>query len=136
MSTPKNKEYEARIEYTSRDDLTKKQLLALKDIGDASSIDHLVTADSPLVVTLHYYAVLAIHNEKNVKGDKDYRTIVLVDMDGYKYKSGSESLIRAIDDCIDDYIDLISDGEDCAIEIYKKESKNFSGKYFLTCHIV
>ena len=72
--------------------------------------------------------------KESSKERQDYDNIILVDVGGNKYNTGSQSFITAFTDIIDELADA---GEtECQIEVYRKESKNYKGKEFITCSIV
>lgn len=58
---------------------------------------------------------------------------VIIDENGNKFVTGSESAITSLLDIIDE---MTGEDEDYSIEFYKKESKNYKGKSFITCSIV
>ncbi len=72
-----------------------------------------------------------LHNEKS--DNKDYINFIVVDKDGEKYVTGSQSFISSFTDIVDEMLEA---GEtDITIEVYRKESKNYKGKDFITCSI-
>lgn len=124
-------DYNAKIRYSSKE-LSAKERIILKDTGNATKLDTLLE-DGPVEVSIDYYAIVDIHNEK-AKSDKDYSQIVIVDKAGNKFTSGSNSLIEAISDMSDE---LYDEGiEEFSVSIFRKPSKNYSGKYFITCSLV
>ena len=127
-------EYSATIRETSME-LTKKEKIAFKDLSDAYSLDSIVTESDDKIITPVGYVIIDVHNEKS--DNKDYTKFVIIDDNGNKYVTGSESFF---DSFIDIWCDMIGEDEkpeeDFEIKIYKKPSKNFSGKSFLTCSIV
>lgn len=128
--------YKAEVLRTSKD-LTMKERMMLKDLSDAIRLDS-ATQDAEVVFKPDYYAVIAVHNEKS-KDRKDYENYVIVDTDGNKYATGSESFWNAFTDIMDEITDAIADNgfeEDYAIRVYRRPSKNYSGKDFITCSIV
>lgn len=122
--------YKAVVERASKE-LSAKEKIMLKDMSDAVKLDDIVK-DNPLIITPDYYAMVAVHNEKS--DTKDYKKIVLVDKDGTKYTTGSMPFITTFEDIVDEMADAGED--DYAIKIYPKESKNYKGKYFITCSII
>ena len=76
------------------------------------------------------YAVLDVHNEK--AENPDYSQYVFLTEDGEKYVTSSDTFYRSFKDIAEE---LEAEGEPLSIIIYKKESKNFKGKYFLTCSV-
>lgn len=122
--------YKAVVERASKE-LSAKEKIMLKDMSDAVKLDDIVK-DNPLIISPDYYAIVDVHNEKS--DTKDYKKIVLVDKDGTKYTTGSMPFITTYEDIVDEMADAGED--DYAIKIYPKESKNYKGKYFITCSII
>ena len=126
------KSYEATIKESSKT-LTAREALKLKDLSNSTNLDALTQQEGKVIIDVDYYVILAIHNEKS-KERPDYDNIVVVDKDGNKYNTGSTSFMTALTDILDE---LAKAGEtDCTIEVYRKESKNYKGKDFITCSIV
>ena len=122
--------YKAVVERASKE-LSVKEKIMLKDMSDAVKLDDVVK-ENALIISPDYYAIVAVHNEKS--DTKDYKKIVLVDKDGTKYTTGSMPFITTFEDIVDEMADAGED--DYAIKIYPKESKNYKGKYFITCSII
>lgn len=117
----------------SSKELSTREKIKLRDLTSAIAIDKVVEPEKPLVIAPDFYAYLSIHNEKLPENEQDYRTMIIVDKSGTKYYTGSDSAISSFVDIFDDMIDT---GEPFEIEFYKKESKNYSGKHFITCSLV
>ena len=117
----------------SSKELSVREKIKLKDLTSAIAIDKVVEPEKPLVIAPDFYAYLSIHNEKLDKNEQDYKTMVIVDKSGTKYYTGSDSAISSFVDIFDEMIDT---AEPFEIEFYKKESKNYSGKHFITCSLV
>lgn len=126
------KNYNVTINEGSKD-LTTREKIKLKDLTSAVAIDKVVEPEKPLVIAPDFYAYLSVHNEKLSESEQDYKTMVIVDKTGTKYYTGSESAMTAFADIFDEMIDT---GEEFEIEFYKRESKNYSGKYFITASLV
>ena len=129
------KGYTATVREVSKD-ITVKEKIMLKDTSNAISIDALTQEASfnneKVLIDVDYYAILDIHNEKS--DNKDYINFIIVDKSGNKYVTGSESFITTFTDI---YEEMKGAGEEnITIEIYRKESKNYKGKDFITCSIV
>ena len=129
------KGYTATVREVSKD-ITVKEKIMLKDTSNAKSIDILTQEASfnneKVLIDVDYYAILDIHNEKS--DNKDYINFIIVDKSGNKYVTGSESFITTFTDI---YEEMKGAGEEnITIEIYRKESKNYKGKDFITCSIV
>lgn len=121
--------YSVTISETSKE-LTARARVAVKDTTNAVSLDD-ATNGGPVLIDLDYYVVLDVHNEKSE--DKDYRKYVVVDKAGTKYVTGSESFFSSLTEIVDE---MDGSGEDFQVEVYRKPSKNYKGKEFLTCSIV
>lgn len=122
-------DYEAKIRRTSKE-LSAKDRIKIKDTTNAIRLDE-ATAEGAIIISPDYFAVLDIHNEKSE--DKDYSQVVLVDVAGNKYVTGSASFLTAFENIVDE-MDGID--EEYQIEVYRRESKNYKGKSFITCSIV
>lgn len=122
--------YKAVVERASKE-LSAKEKIMLKDMSDAVKLDDIVK-ENPLIISPDYYAIVGVHNEKS--DTKDYKKIVLVDKDGTKYTTGSMPFITTFEDIVNEMVDAGED--DYMIKIYPKESKNYKGKYFITCSII
>ena len=127
-----NTNYKATINEGSKE-FTVRDKIKLKDLTSAIPIDTVVEPEKPLVIAPDYYAFVDIHNEKLPESEQDYRTMVIVEKGGNKYYTGSTSAISSF---VDIFADMNEIGEPFEIEFYKKESKNYSGKYFITCSLV
>ena len=119
--------YKATIIETSRD-LTARERLFIKDTSTAFKLDSL-EADQELSFRPVDYAIL---NVESPKAEKPYNTYVVVDEDGNKYVTGSESFWKAFEEIWEEMYD---EAEEYKIKVYKKESKNYQGKMFITCSI-
>ena len=123
--------YSAKVTFISKDIPTKKKI-KIKNTSNASSLEA-ATEEGPLVIEPDYYAEVSVHNEKSE--DKDYKKYIIVDKDGNKFATGSESFITAFKEIADDMA-AEAPGEDYSIEIYRKPSANYKGKEFITCSLV
>lgn len=122
--------YKAEIKESSKE-FTAKERIMMKDFSDAEQFDDIIT-DTPLIINPGSWAEISVHNE-NSKGDKDYTKYVIIDADGRKYITGSNSFWNAF---MDIWSDMSCESEEWAIKVYKKKSNNYAGKFFLTCSIV
>ena len=122
-------DYEVKITPTSKQPSAKDRI-KIKDTTNAIRLDE-ATAEGAIIISPDYFAVLDIHNEKSE--DKDYSQVVLVDVAGNKYVTGSASFLTAFENIVDE-MDGID--EEYQIEVYRRESKNYKGKSFITCSIV
>lgn len=124
--------YKAVVERASKE-LSVKEKIMIKDTSDAVKLDDAVKEEDAIIITPAYYAIIAIHNEKS--DTKDYKKIVIVDAEtNVKYTTGSMPFITSFEDIVEEMAD--AGEEDYQIKVYPKESKNYKGKYFLTCSII
>lgn len=122
--------YKAEIK-TSSKEFTAKERIMMKDFSDAEQFDDIIDT-TPLIITPESWAEIAVHNE-NSKNDKDYTKYVIIDKDGRKYITGSNSFWVSF---MDIWGDMSGEDEAWDIKVYKKKSNNYAGKCFLTCSIV
>lgn len=126
--------YSVKIIESSKE-LTAREKISAKDFSNAMALDtELIDANSTVVITPAAYLILGVHNEHS-KNDKDYKKYLIIDTAGNKYVTGSESFFTAF---LDIFTAMSEDapGEEYSIEVYKKPSKNYQGKHFLTCSIL
>lgn len=123
--------YNAKVTFVSKE-ISAKEKIRLKDTNNAIGLDA-ATVESPLVIAPAYYAVVEVHNEKSE--DKDYKKYVIVDKNGNKYATGSESFITAFREIADDMAKEAPD-EEYEIQVFRKESTNYKGKSFITCALI
>ena len=121
--------YSVEISELSRE-LSAKERIALKDTSDATKLD-VACDEGSVIIEPVAYAVLGIHNEKS--DNKDYNNYVIIDKDGQKYVTGSESFWSSF---MDIYNEMQGEDESWSIKAYKLDSKNYKGKKFLTCSII
>ena len=102
-------------------------------MSNSINLDALTQQEEKVVIDYDYHVLLGIHNEKS-KDRPDYDNVVVVDKAGNKYNTGSNSFITALEEIIEEMQDA---GEsEIQIEVYRKPSKNYKGKDFITCSIV
>ena len=123
--------YKTTIRYSSKE-LTPKERVAMKDTGNCISLDE-ATADENVKIDYAAHVILDIHNERS--DNKDYHKTIVIAKDGTKYITGSDSFTTALTDIVDEMNDC-GCGDEITIEVYRKESKNYKGKSFITCSIV
>ena len=127
-----NTNYTSKISESSKE-LSTREKIKLKDLTTAIAIDKVVDPEKSLVIDPDFYAWVDIHNEKLPENEQDYKTMVIVDKGGAKYYTGSNSAITSFVDIFDE---MSETNEPFEVEFIKKESKNFSGKCFITCTLV
>lgn len=121
--------YSVKIGFCSKE-LSARDRVAIKDTTNAVALDE-ATKEGKVIIDMDFYAQLCVHNEKSE--DKDYDKYVIVDKDGTKYVTGSQSFVSALEEIVDEMADS---GEEYQLEVYRMPSKNYKGKEFLTCSIV
>lgn len=114
--------YEQRVIASSKD-LSKKDLLRLKDTSAALKLNDEVKADgSKLRLIITGYAFLEVETESET-----FKKLVLTDSDMNQYQTGSEVLGNSIVQIFEDLGDEIEDG--VVVDIFKKKSKNQNGSF-------
>lgn len=127
-----------KFEKTSKE-LNPLEKIAYKDTSDCLSLDKVLeeavrNGQPYITIKPAEYVLLSIHNDKPKAGaSPDYNTLIVIDTDGNKYATGSNSFMESFVDIFDD---LRADGVmDYTIKVMRKESTNYKGKYFLTCNV-
>ena len=123
--------YKVTISTCSKE-LSAIEKIKLNDLSDATKLDAVTKTEGDLIINPAYYAVVDVHNEKS--DDKDYKNYVIVDKNGTKYYTGSQSFWSAFTNIMDE---LASAGveEDVMLKAYRLPSKNREGKEFITCSL-
>lgn len=127
--------YSVKIVDASKE-LTKKERVMLKDTSDALKLDDVIHGE-PIIINPDYWVKLMVHNEKS--DNVDYSVYLIVDKNGTKYVTGSESFWTTFSDIWDEMTDeMTGDGndEEWQLKCYKLDSKNYKGKQFLTCSVI
>ena len=126
------KPFEVKIIETSME-LTHKEKVMLKDISRAIKLDEVCDNENEIQIKPVGYARLSIHNEKS--DHLDYEQFLVIDESGKKYITGSDSLWGSFSEIWDEMVNDADEKEEWSLIIYKKDSKNYKGKQFLTCSI-
>ncbi len=124
--------YECKVINASKE-LSARERIKVKDLSNAIALDTAVTDDTPLMISPLFDVELEVHNEKSK--DKDYKKYVIIDKGGNKYHTGSESFFNAFMDIASEMAEAAPD-EEYTIEVYRRPSKNYAGKSFLTCSLM
>lgn len=112
-------------------DLTAREAIKLKDTTDAIKLDDAIEWDGVITLDVDMYAELLVHNSKSEKGE--YPLYIVIATDGKKYYTGSNPFWTSFKDIISE---LEKAGEELTgIKVYKRDSKNYTGKQFITCGI-
>lgn len=121
--------YTAEIIRSNRE-LSKKERVMYKDASDCKRLDEETSLNGRIRIKPILWLELAVHNDK-AKDNKDYSQFIIVDTDGQAYLTGSQNFYN-------NFLAIASemDGEEFEIEVYRRPSKNYNGKEFLTCKLV
>ena len=123
--------YSVKLKYASRE-LTPRERIMVKDTANAIKLDSACNEIGGINITVDYYAVLEIHNEKS-KDRKDYENYLIMSKNGDKYVTGSPSFWNAFTQIADE---MEGETDEWAINVYKLDSKNYKDKQFLTCSLI
>lgn len=123
-------DYQVTIRETSAE-LSPRERIKMKDFTNAVQLDE-ACAEGSFVISPASYAILDVHNERS-KEDKDYVKYMILDSQGNKYITGSNSFFKSL---MEIWEEMAPTGEEFSIEVYRVPSKNYKGKSFLTCSIV
>lgn len=123
-------EYKATVKESSWE-MSAREKLRYTDFTDVVQLDE-ATQSGDLIIDVDKWAVINVHNEKS--DTVDYVKYVIIDKDGQVYVTGSESFWNSFTQI---YEVMSEEGETTySIKVYRRESKNYKGKDFLTCRII
>lgn len=122
--------YTVKIEESSQE-LKGKMRIVMKDTSDALKLDEATEGGNSITIKVEKWAILKVHNEKS--DDKEYLNYVIVDNEGHKFVTGSQSFWSSF---INIYEELKDEDEEWAIKVYRLPSKNYKGKEFITCSVI
>lgn len=111
-----------------------KEAIKLKDTGDAIRLNKAIDDNGgQITFTPEAWAVLQIENPNAKEGqDREYTNYIVVDTEGNKYITGSNSFFQSF---VDIQTEMEGVDEEYAVKVYKVPSNNYSGD-FLKCSIV
>lgn len=121
--------YQVEIRESSKE-LSAKERIAIKDTSDAIKLDSACDAGD-VIFTPIAYAILGVHNEKS--DNIDYENYVIIDSENNKYVTSSMSFFDSFKNIWDE---MVGEDEPWELKCYKLDSKNYTGKKFLTCSII
>lgn len=125
--------YKSEVKEVFGKEITRKEKAMLKDLTDCTVLGVEAEANGcDIIIHPAFYAILSIHNDAIT--EPDYEVYVIVDRDGTKYQTGSDSFISSFRDIMADMQD--EDPETWAIKATLKPSKNRTGKYFLKAVLI
>lgn len=124
--------YSVKLVESSKE-LTKKETVMFKDLSDAVNLSEFIDEQhGAVMIDVESWAELAIHNENAKEGqDKDYTNYVVVDKNGTRYYTGSESFWSSFKDI---WCEMSDSTEEWSLKVYKKQSKG--KKDFITCSVM
>lgn len=124
--------YSVKVVESSKE-LTKKETVMFKDLSAAVNLSEFIDEhDGAVMVDVESWVELAIHNEKAKDGqNKDYTNFVVVDKNGTRYYTGSESFCSSFKDI---WCEMSDSTEEWSLKVYKKQSKG--KKDFITCSVM
>ena len=124
--------YSVKVVASSKE-LTKKETVMFKDLSDAVNLSEFIDEQHEAVmIDVESWVELAIHNEKAKEGQyKDYTNYVVVDKNGTRYYTGSESFWSSFKDI---WCEMSDSSEEWSLKVYKKQSKG--KKDFITCSVM
>lgn len=123
-------DYKATVEAASWE-MSAREKLRYTDFTDVIQIDE-ATQAGDIIIDVDKWAVINVHNEKS--DTVDYVKYVIIDKDGQVYVTGSESFWNSFTQI---YEVMSEEGETTySIKVYRRESKNYKGKGFITCRII
>ena len=120
--------YTAEIAECNKE-LSKKERVMYKNASDCKRLDEVTTKTGSVRIKPEIWLVLNVHNDK--ANNPDYTQYIIVDKDGTAYLTGSENFWANFKTIAEEM-----EGEEFEVEVYRKPSKNFNGKDFLTCKLV
>ena len=113
--------------------MTARDKVKYKDVSDCKSLDELTQVED-VVIDYKGYVIVDIHNERAKSDNKDYVKYIIIDKNDVKYGTGSSSFWSAFNEIYDEMVDA---GEtDFQIKVFRRPSKNYTGKDFLTCTLI
>lgn len=125
--------YSVSIRETSKQ-LSAKERIKVKDTTQAISLDD-VTQQGDFILYPDAYVILDVHNEKAKEGNsKDYVKYIVIDKAGAAYATGSESFFTSLKSIMEE-MEAEAPDEEYSVTVYRRESKNYKGKTFITCGI-
>lgn len=124
--------YKVTIDYTYKD-LMPAERIAIKDTSDCESLDTLTQIDGSVEIHVENIVYLTIENPKATQ--KRYGSTIIIGNGGSKYITSSESMRTKLDGILEEFSDNEYEG-DFKIKVFRKESKNYAGKQFITCSFI
>lgn len=126
--------YKATVKESSIE-LNAVEKVRAKNLTDALHIEELVNSadfdgEALPVIEPKAYQIIAVENDK-VEPPK-YEVLVIEDVNGTRYQTGSNAFKNAFFEIWDE----LKDEKGWGIKCFGMDSKNYKGKKFLTCSVV
>ena len=110
--------------------LSGKEKVRYKDLTASRKLDELVTESESMRIDFANYILLGVHNPS--ADNPDYNVVILVDKNGESFYTSSDTFYRALTDIIES---MDGETEEWGIEVVKRPSSNYKGKFFITCTV-
>lgn len=123
--------FKAEIIETGKEITSAKERVMLKDTRSAIRLDEATLSDGSVDIYPTNYAILKVTNDRSEDGE--YTQYLIVDENGTKYLTGSESFFSSF---IAIYDEMKDTNEPYGIKVYRQPSKKYAGKDFITCTII
>lgn len=121
--------FSVTIAETSKE-LSPKERVQIKDVSDTLKIESLIKTE-PLIISVDWYAVLEVHNDK--ADNPDYTNYIIVAKDGRRFRTGSQTFFNSFKMIADEMLGI---DDEWQLKIYELPSKNREGKTFITCSVI
>lgn len=109
---------------SSTKELTKRDRLRIKDFTAFNKLDAVIQPDEKLIINNPSITVLHVENSESENNEYD---VYVIETDEDIYYSSSQPLYESLKSIIDE----MGDDESYSVELYKVESKNYNGRYFM-----
>lgn len=113
-------------------ELTPKEKIKMKKATSTSvKIDDVTEPESEFIIeSVDNYVILHVYNEHAENTEYD---VLVIESNGATYTTGSAAFTNSFLDICDEMSEC---GEEFGIVCQKIPSRNFKGKYILTCNII
>lgn len=112
-------------------EVTKKEMLQLKDLTDAVRLDQATQEHGSVMINNIQNVVKLFLVSDDPKNPQEYGKLVITDTEGNRFVTGSESFARRAWEIADDMA-----GEEFGLKVYRRPSKNYPGREFLSCSVI
>lgn len=112
-------------------DLSPKEKIKFKDTADCIKLDEATKeSEGGVLIDPVMWGTLHIQNDKAEGGEYDVH--IVVDREGTRYITGSNSFWRGFLDIVEEMQGI---DEPWSVRAYRMPSNNFKGKDFITCSV-